>query len=53
MNNDNLDIETLDEIDATALENPYWEIRHFDEYGSYVGPKHIGDMIAQLLEEID
>ena len=53
MNNENQSSEVLDEIDATTVQNPYWEIRHFDEYGSYVGPKHIGDIIAQILEEIE
>ena len=43
----------LEEIDAVSLENPAWEVRHFDEHGTYVGPKHIGEAIAQLLEEID
>ena len=43
----------LEEFDAVSVENPMWELRHFDEYGSFVGPKHIADKIELLLEEID
>lgn len=43
----------LEEIDVVSIENPAWEVRHFDEYGSFVGPKHIGELIAQIIEEID
>lgn len=43
--------ELIEEILAADVENPQWELRHFDEQGTFVGPKHIGEMIAQMLEE--
>jgi hypothetical protein len=42
----------LEEIDIVSLENPTWEVRNFDEFGSFVGPKHIGELISQLIEDI-
>ena len=39
------------EIELLSVENPDWELRHYEDRGSYVGPKHIGDMIELMLEE--
>jgi len=39
-------------MEALLAENPFWEIRNFDDLGYFAGPKDIADKIETLLEEI-
>ena len=46
---DRIDFEM---VEAIATENPLWECRNYDEYGYFVGPKHIANAIDELLEDL-